>query len=147
MAIDRQRLLALVDSIRPIAAPLRTTMVTIRKRTWSGDQVGDGASTDIDLVLPPYVKVEELSNKEIADSGGKFLDGAVRVGPITPQYFSAGSSGGFTPSDLSPDAESDSVEIIYLLTGAITGEFRVASSYSSRPFRYELTLNRTRRAQ
>lgn len=148
MALDRNRLLAVADRVRPIAAPFRTTAVTIRKRTWTGTQVGEGTSSDVDLVLPPYVKVVELSNKEIASSGGKLLDGAVRVGPITPTYLTSdGQSGGFTIADLTPSADDNSQEVIYLLSGACAGEYRLFSSMNSRPFRYELTLNRTRNAQ
>lgn len=148
MPINRERLLAVVDRVRPIAAPIRTTAVTIIKRTWTGDQVRDGTSTDVSLALPPYVKVVELSNKEIANSGGKYLDGDVRVGPVTPSYLTdQGVAGGFTVADLQPDADTDSQEIIYLLTGACAGEYRLLSSLASRPFRYELTLRRTRRAQ
>lgn len=97
----------------------------------------------MDLALPAYVKVVELTNKEVADSGGKYLDGAVQVGPITPAYL-ANSGGGFTIADLSPDAANDSEEIIYVLSGACAGNYRLASSLNSRPFRYMLTLNRRR---
>jgi hypothetical protein len=74
MPIDADRLRAIADRARQIAAPLRTVTVTIRKSTWSGTQVGEGTETFTQIVLPRYVKVRELSGKEIASSGGRFED-------------------------------------------------------------------------
>jgi len=143
MPIDLDRLRAIAERARPIASPIRTSRVTVRTRTWSGSQVGEGTASDSDLLLPDYVKVADLQAREIAGSAGRYDDGAVRVGPITPPN----SAGGLTLEQIAPSAPDDSTEIIYVITGACAGEYRRADVLKSKPFRYELVLNRNRNAQ
>gem|GEM_PF-6946013 len=64
----------------------------------------------------------------------------VRVGPITP----AGGGVGYTVDQLKP-AGADGVEILYVLSGAVAGEYAIVHLHTERPFRYEIVLRRRRR--
>lgn len=142
MAINRDRLNAIADRARRIAVPIRTCTVSIRKATWSGDQVGDGTATfGPALALPTYVKVREITSKEVAASGGKFEEEDLMVGPITPSF----GSGGLKLSDIIPDALSDKEAIEYTVAGAVNGIYRLFGSTEAKPFRCMLTLRRTRK--
>jgi len=140
----RTDLLPVVDLLRGLTGPdvldIRTAQLTIRTRTWSGTEVGEGTPTDSDLVLPKNYRVDSLTTKEIASSGGRFSDDAVKVGPITPAF----DGGGYTPEMLNPGATADNVEVIHILTGQVNGNFRLASLLTERPFSYIMVLNRRR---
>jgi hypothetical protein len=140
----RTDLLPVVDLLRGLTGPteldIRTAQLTIRTRTWSGAEVGLGTYTDSDLVLPQQYKVTSLSTKEVASSGGRFSDDAIRFGPVTPAF----TGGGYTPEQLNPGATADNVEVIHILTGQVNGNFRLASLLTERPFSYIMVLNRRR---
>lgn len=133
----------LADRLRPLGASFRRITVTVRTRTWSGDRVGQGAATVSDLALPFYVEVRQISAREIASSGGRLREGAVRIGPITPTYTVEGVSGGITPAHLRPTV-SEYQEVIYLLAGELAGEFALASLDTTDSLSWYVTANRTR---
>lgn len=137
MAINRNALLKLAEKTRKIRAPISMVRVTVRQRTWPA-KVGVGTPTDVDLLLPAYVKVREMNDREVASSGGLLKMGDVEVGPVTPKY----PTGGFTQAQLAPEAPTPNVEIIYLLSGAMTGEYRRKAFNTDKAFRYMLTLRR-----
>lgn len=141
----RINLLKRVDQIRGIAGvtgvDIRTSQVTVRTTTWSGGRRGLGTATNSDLVLPQRYKVRQLTQKEIASSGARYEEGDIEIGPITP---SDGLGHGFTIAQLAPEETSDGIEIVYVLTGAIIGEYARVNLNSDRPFRYELILTRRR---
>jgi len=91
-------------------------------------------------VLPKQYKVTNLTSKEIASSGGRFEDGAIRFGPVTPDF----GTGGYTPAMLKPTVTTDDTQIIYLLTGQVAGEYALAQLQTTKPFSYVLFLNRKR---
>lgn len=142
----RTNLLSRVDQIRAIAGPtgldIRTSTVTVRVRTYpGGERTPDVTPTDVDLLLPSHTKVRQLNQKELADSGGRYEDGMIKVGPITPSD-SAGH--GLTIAQIAPEETADGVEVYYILTGAVSGEYSRVNLNSDRPFRYELILTRRR---
>lgn len=142
MSINRDALTAVVDQVRrSILPPLRTTAVSVRTRTWSGAIVGDGTSSDSDAALPSYVKVRELTQAEVASSGGKFEMGDIKIGPMTPPYTSSGG-GGVPLSVIDPDANAPNVETLYVLSGRINGLYRRRNDTRSRPFRTEIIARR-----
>lgn len=114
----------------------------MRVRTYPGGvRTPDVTPTDSDLVLNQYYRVRELNQKEVADAGGRLEDGMIQVGPITP---SNGAGVGYTIAQIAPDETADGIEVYYILTGAIVGEYARVSVNTYRPFRYELILTRRR---
>lgn len=137
MAIDLSGLRALADGARQIAAPIRTTKITVRKRTWPL-QMGVGTPTVVDFEFPVWTKVVKATNREVASSGGRITLEDVLAGPITPAY----AGGGVTLEQLTPTITDDLTEVVYVLSGAINGEYTLLSNSTERPFRYMLTLRR-----
>lgn len=118
-----------------------TTSVTIRTRTNSGGRVGaEGVKTDSDLVITPRPKVREVSQREIAGSGGRYVAGDVKVGPITPAH----SGGGYTEAQLAPTAGTNGVQVIYVLAGGVAGEYLRVDLQTDRALSYFLVLRRKR---
>ena len=140
----RTSLLPVVETLRALTGPgvldIRTVQLTIRTRVWSGGFIGEGVAVDSDLVLPKNYRVENLTSKEIASSGGRFEDGAVKVGPITPDF----GTGGYTPAMLRPEPTTDDTEVIYMLSGQISGNYALAQLQTHKPFSYFVILNRRR---
>lgn len=145
----REELLELVDDVRGLLAPdeldQRTSKLTIITRAWAGGRVRSGAKWDqVVLELPQRYKVQQLSAKQaefLLGSGGRYSPGdAVRV-VVTPAY----TGGGYTEAQLKPPVPQSGTEIIYLLDGAVAGEYSLAGLKLDRPYRYELTLLRTNR--
>lgn len=141
MPLDLDRLRAVASRVRNKADPIRTTSVVVRRRTWDGGAAGDGDPTDVDVNLGP-TKARHLRAREITESGGKFEEGAVAVGPIDPN-FTAQGGGGFTIAQLDPSGSS-TVEIFWILSGAISGTYKLVYLDDAKPFRYIAILNRTR---
>lgn len=144
----RTDILPLVDECRAIAGvddmDQWTTQLTIRTRVWSGGRVKAGTPADTDLVLPQRYKISQLSPEaaqKILGTGGTYNPGDhVLVRNITQAF----AGGGFTAQQLAPQAVTGT-EIIYILTGAITGEFELVNITSTRPYRHTLLLFRTNR--
>lgn len=153
--IDAYR--ALAASIRPIASPLHTTRVTVRTRTWSGDEIGTGDFTDSDFLIGQEVRVSKLTQKEVISSGGVFSFDDVKVTHITPP-FTANGGGGYSLSQVAPmsqipplrisgqplpddsDPAPNPVEYFYVLTGDITGNYRLKTVTDDHALHYTLFL-------
>lgn len=153
MATWRESALRLADVMRGLTAPgvwdYRTVKAQIIRRVWVGGEAGaDGGFVDTVLSdFPQAYRVANLSASMIASSGGRFEAGAVKVGPITPVYSNVGgASGGFTPTQLdpAPGTAVTGTEIVYRLTGAETGDYRLAQVDTDSPVSYYIVLNRTR---
>lgn len=105
----------MIDELRAIPGELGFrpyTSVRFRARTWSGERPGDGTAADAFLALTTGgqpVKVERLSGRLIAASAGRFLDGDLRVGPLTPSFY--------TPEQLDPSSAAPNVERHLVLEG------------------------------
>lgn len=99
------------------------TVVSIITRKWSGGQREVGTPGDTILRLPNWLVVEEISNREVMQSGGRFEMGDIRVGPIRPRYTAdscegPGHPGGYTVDQLRPTTTNESTEFIYRLAQA-----------------------------
>lgn len=126
------------------AIDIYTTIVTIRTRSWTGGRIGAaGGYVDEDLVLLPRPRVREINQREIAGSGGRYQAGDVRVGPITPAH-PENPGVGYTETQLAPDVTTNGVEILYVLEGGVTGEYRRVDLETDRAFSYTLILRRKR---
>lgn len=121
---------------------ITAAQVTVRVRTWTG-RVGDGTFTDSDLVLPKRYPVKELSTREIASSGGRYEMGDVRVTDITKSF----TGGGYTKAQLSPasewDSNEDSREELYILTGDISGTYKLKDLEGDDVVSWSMVLGRT----
>ena len=100
------------------------------------------------LLRPRRWPVRQLSQREIAGSGGKYNEGDIRVSDISPAYVSHGG-GGFTPLQLDPSIgfpkPCNDTEILYLLDGDQTGIFSLVSlDTSSDPTAWSMVLRNTR---
>lgn len=133
------------DTLRALTGPntfdIRTTQVTIRTRVYANGRRGSQtAYTDTDLVIPAIYKVQQIKTKEVAESGGLFEMGDIKVGPITPR----GDTLGWTEAQLQPKPATDGVDIIYVLTGNAghAGEYSRVHFDSTKPFSYFLFLRR-----
>lgn len=137
------------DQARKCVEWARASQVTIRTRVWAGGgRNGIEPHTDTDLVMPRRWPVKQLSQREVAGSGGKYNDGDIRVSDISPAYVSHGG-GGFTPQQLDPSMllpkPCNDTEILYLLDGDQTGIFSLVSlDTSSDPTAWSMVLRNTR---
>lgn len=142
----RTSLLGVLDTLRGITGPsgldLRTSQLTIRTRTYTGGRrTSTAVTTDSDVALPQIYKVRQVTTGEIANSGGRYEDGDIMVGPITP---SNGAGVGYTEAQLAPKPSGDGVDVLYLLSGAHAGTYDRVELRSTEPFSYYLVLRRTR---
>jgi hypothetical protein len=141
----RTDLLAAVEAARSVAGPegldVRTNQLTIRTRTWSGSALGDGTTTDVDLVLPAHYVIRQITTDEISSSGGDYEVGDLLVNHITP---SDGAGTGYTPQQLKPHNMANNVEVLYLIAGDHSGEYCLKELRTSRAFSYAVVLRRRR---
>lgn len=142
----RTGLLAVVAAARALTGPtgfdVRVNQLTIRTRTWSGTYVGQGTSTDADLVLPAHFPIRYLTEQEINSASGQYEMGDILVDHITP---SDGASVGYTPAQLHPTVTANNVELMYLITGTHAGEYAFLELRSFRAFTHQLVLRRSTR--
>lgn len=118
---------------------MRRNQVTIRTRTWTGPSLHQGTSSDSDLQLPQQYPVRPLTQQEVDGSGGQFETGDILIDHITP---SDGMGNGWTTAQLAPQAASDNVEIIYVITGDHAGEYSLVAIKTFRSFTNQLVLRR-----
>jgi hypothetical protein len=114
----REALLPALDAIDRVVheLDLAPTAVDIVTRRWSGAELHQGTSGEETLHLPRWTIVEEISNHEVMQSGGRFEMGDLRVGPIRPKFEGSACMpypGGFTVEELAPTAKDESTEIFY----------------------------------
>lgn len=122
----RDRMDRVAESIRRLPDRLgeRPTTVTVRTRTWHGGRVGSKGDVETtDLLLSPSPRVKQLATREIAGSGGRYEAGDVRVGPITRSWTLTSGSGGYTEEQVAPRQGAPGVEILYVLSGYVSGEY------------------------
>ncbi len=139
----RTEILPVFDRLRALTGPkgldIRVAQLTVRKRVWSGGRRGAGTPMDTDTVLPKIYKLRHVSAHEVSSSGGRFEAETVCVGPITPAY----PGGGYSKEVLAPDGY-DGIEIIYVISGSVSGDYKLAQIHTEKPFGYFLFLNRLR---
>jgi hypothetical protein len=122
----RTSLLPVVHAIRGIAGPAgldqRPNSLTLTQRDWSGGRKDLGTSTDTLLItFPGYLPIHQLTEKDVADSGGRYIDTDLAVSRILPYDSTSGL--GYTPAQLDPTVTSDGTEFIYNVSGPLAGDF------------------------
>lgn len=122
----RTSLLPVVHAIRAIAGPTaldqRPNSLALIQRVWSGGRKGQGTPTDTTLItFPGYLPIHQLSEKDVAASGGRYKDSDIAVSRIVP--YDATSGVGYTGAQLDPTVNSDGTEFIYVVTGPLAGEY------------------------
>lgn len=95
----------------------------IVQRVWSGGHVGKGTATESVLIdFDRYLPIRYMNAHEVASAGGRYNTEDVMVSRITP---SDGKGSGYNPEDLQPTVLVNGVEIVYRITGPITGDFSI----------------------
>jgi hypothetical protein len=152
----REAALFSLDQSRKVLGPgaggidLREDSVTVRVRTWTSGvlrkpPVSGAAYTDANLALPLWTNVAQVSTNRIAQSGGIYEVGDLRVGPITPSYPSplpGVAAGGLTPQQIAPKVTTPGVEVFYVVTGAHGGEYTLIRAETAHPLHYFLNIRR-----
>lgn len=150
----RTDLLPVIESLRAIPGALGFrpyTSVTLRTRTWSGAEPGDGTATDVTLALTTGgqpVKVRQISSREVAASAGRYTEADFVVGPLTPQHDApGGGTAGYTPAQLNPSSSARNVErhVVLIGPGETSSEWIIVGEMLDRALRYMLTIRRTER--
>ena len=142
-------ILADIDAIRgdiPGYIGLRPFRAYVVTRTWSGGRVGQGAptttTTEITNAGRP-VKVKQISDADVIQSGGLYNAGDVTVGPFTPAYV----GGGVTIATFQPAYGTSPTEVLFKVTGpgypAAGGLFKVKSNDGNFATRMTLVLSQT----
>lgn len=151
MPVVSDAFLSAIDKIRALQGPAAFNIVpsqlTITQRQWSGRTMNVGALTTTTLAaLPQYYLIRELSPYEVASSGGRFEQGDLKMGPITPPFAAGpwGPAGGFGAAQLFPSVPNDSGEIVYTLTGNHPGEYALRRYIDDDPTGFFLVIRRLR---
>lgn len=136
---------ALADRVRAIPARAALdecpTTVTIRVRTFAGGRAGtEGTKTDSTTTITPTPRVQHITEREIANSAGRYRAGDVRVGPLTPSY----GAGGYTEAQLAPPVGQNGVQVIYILAGNVNGEYERIELHTEASHSWWLVLRRRR---
>lgn len=124
----RDKHLYLVDKIGrglPNKFGLRQFDISIKTISYTGDRVSEGTPTSTTYNITvnqnavnnnrPEVKL--LKSGEIAASGGRYVFGDFRIGPVTPQYVKNGVTYGTLPSDIELTVNSNPEEVFFNMKG------------------------------
>lgn len=92
----RDDLIPVIDDARQLIDDfgLRRFTVVVRKRTWSGGQLGLGTATNVDLTLSPKPKVGDVPENLAFGEPGKYETGDRLVRKISASYTRAQLDGG-----------------------------------------------------
>jgi hypothetical protein len=109
---------------------LRVFTVTVAVRSTAGPRPGTANTTTTPVQLTNTgpdgtlypVMVKQVSRRDLIASGGLYVDGDYKVGPITPPYPAGlfGIAGGFDDTTVDPPLTANparAVEIIWHMTG------------------------------
>ena len=128
---------------------LRRYDVALLTREWpSGSVPGSHGITPVETTVALTVgdagrpRVDQLSAREIAASGGLYEDRDIRIGPFTPPYV----GGGADPVWFAPPVSGDRREYYILISNADTGElnqkYQVLRVDRSRPLRWMMVARK-----
>jgi len=122
-------ILPALDTVRAVGGVLgmRVYSVTHRTRTWTGNRPGlaGTTSTDVDIAITNVlngtaypVRISPLTRNDAIASGGRYVTGDFRVGPITPS-FAAGfaNAAGYNDAVLDPTPVANAVQVFWLMNG------------------------------
>lgn len=134
----------------PTGIDLRSDGAVVRTRTWASGEKGKppvsgAAYVDVDVQIPIWTNINQVTTAEIAQSGGRYEVGDVKIGPITPAYPSplpGVAAGGMTPAQLNPRITTRGVEVLYVINGAHGGEYTLLRADTMNPLEYNLFVRR-----
>lgn len=141
----REDLLPVFQDSRALieALGLRPNGLTIKVRTHIGTPGVDGY-VDEDLVISPKPRIREVSTREISGSGGRYTAGDLRIDKITPQYTDASGTHGYTPEQIDPTIATRGVDVVYVITGTLAGDYALVDAKVDRNFGYTIVVTRKR---
>lgn len=124
----RDTLLPVFDTVArgiPNLLGLRQYDVSLRVVSWSGARPGLGTKTVADHPVTVNQntagnnrpKVILVSTREVIASGGRYVDGDFRIGPLTPQYTTSAGTFGTLPGDLEQQLQTHPSEVYFNLKG------------------------------
>jgi hypothetical protein len=160
----RQAVLASLSAVDAIDGQLDLAphAIFVVTRKWSGSvgtrPVTELAPFPLQGPIPgrqdaPFLKVTRVSSKFVHDSGGRFTESDIKVGPIRPYFLNplTGAPGGFQQEELDPPVLDDATEVLYRLrqvnvagTGT-NGDFDLLHLDETDPLAYILILRRRER--
>jgi hypothetical protein len=131
----RDDLVPVVDESRALVEELgfRPYVVKTRQRTWSGAEVGRGTATDVDTTLDPAPKVQDVPERLVHGSPGRYESGDRLVTRISATYTRAQLDGGSLAAN---------VEWMWLIDGV---EYAVIGEPEERPLEWRVQLRRRNR--
>ena len=150
MSSFRDQMRQVADSLLALQGPFNgqgfdicVNKLTIYKRVWDNGRRGNG--TPVDTVwadIPQQYLMKHVTVQEIQNSGGRYEQGDIKVGPITPAYNTGKQSGGWSELMLHPTATDNGVEFIFALVGEHTGNYRLQAAQTLQAFNSYLILRR-----
>jgi hypothetical protein len=143
----RDDMRAVADTLRALAGPgqfdIRVDKLTIIKRVWDGGRRGIGSYTDsVWADIPQIYGMKHVTVQEIENSGGRFEQGDIRVGPITPAYNTGQVAGGWSDTILHPSSTDNGTEYVFNLYGEHSGNYRLQGALTLKPFSYYVVIRR-----
>lgn len=99
------------------------------------------------LDITPRPRVRTMGMREVNESGGRYQMGDLRVDKVTPEY-PGPPPGGYSLEQIAPDLEdfgglAGGQECIYVVTGALAGEYVRVDFGRDRSLGWSLTLRRS----
>jgi len=149
----RTALLPVADAMRSIPGMfgVRNFTLQVITRTWSGTKVGEGTVTLKAVAIYAgqgkfNARVRQVSQNQIAASGGYLQEQDVMVGPITPP-FKANDINNADVSIWDPQVNAKATEVLFLIKGPgdeVAGDYYKCFQRETNPsFRFTLWLRRT----
>lgn len=153
MATLRDQLLPLVNTLRglPVTFGIRRFAVTVRRRSWSGAQQGEGTATDFNIPLIPAPKVVDITSRDMtmteaeirAANSNAVVGNLYRIEKITPR-FTTPTVGGYLAEQMRlwPSKDTGAVENLVALVGddGLLRECVQISFEQNRAFGYSMTV-------
>jgi hypothetical protein len=123
----------------PAGLNLTPNQLTINVFQWvppAGEppRVGNGTKTTLStLTLAQCFPMRTMSAREVASSGGRFIEGTIVVEDISPPGSdpATGSPIGYGVAQLRPQTALDSqngIEVVYTVTGQLAGDYALADA-------------------
>ena len=148
-------ILPALDAVRgiPAALGMRPTKLVVLHRTWSGGIRNRGVATDEPTATLSKYPIRHVSEKLIASSGGRYVDGDVIVKNVTPYFPATATSpaGGYTLAQLDPPCSAQGVENVYRLSAdqeasaaGIAGDYRLIDIARDRAGHFTMHLRALR---
>lgn len=130
-----------------VAEYITTTSIRIVVREYEG-RAGDGTYAEEEIAVLDHYPVREISDREVASSGGLYESGDIKVEMITKPFTVGLVTGGYTDAQLRPasnfDPRDNSKRVFYIATGDINGFYSLIALHSDDVVAWSMVLRRTR---